>query len=191
MTFAFIFSSISTLTSTNASFILCLVSAVFHGLSFALGECTLFGYLKLFPDELVGAFASGTGFSGVFSAGFYIFLRFLDIPHPIIFLICIPFVWLYYYCFKITHKKLNSLDFIENNHQVEPPENDNIPLASQNNMAFECKNLKIVMKKVMKYCIFLATCYLFEFTILSSFSERSLKKLSRQTDQTQWIEKNV
>lgn len=48
---------------------------------FSVGEHikTQIGYINNFPDEEIGAFASGTGFSGVFTAFFYLVLTALSL----------------------------------------------------------------------------------------------------------------
>lgn len=48
-----------------AGFWLALLSAVIHGIYSALGESTTLGWIKNFPSILIGAYASGTGFSGI------------------------------------------------------------------------------------------------------------------------------
>lgn len=55
-------------------FYLSLAAAVFIGFS-ALGESVVLGYLKEFPSEMVGFFSSGTGFAGIFGAGYIILTK--------------------------------------------------------------------------------------------------------------------
>ena len=54
---------------------LCLIGSVCFGVSSAFGEVVLLGYLKSFPNVLVGAWSSGTGWAGVFGAGIYLILK--------------------------------------------------------------------------------------------------------------------
>ena len=58
----------------RVSFYLSLFSAVIVGVSCALGESTILGFLKDFPSNFVGYFSSGTGFAGIFGIGFLLLM---------------------------------------------------------------------------------------------------------------------
>jgi hypothetical protein len=55
-------------------FYISLLASISIGASCALGESTLLGFLKEFPGETVGYYASGTGFAGIFASSTIILL---------------------------------------------------------------------------------------------------------------------
>jgi len=52
------------------AFELCLLSCSLHGIAHAFGESVLLGFFKFFPSDAVYMFATGTGFSELFSLVF-------------------------------------------------------------------------------------------------------------------------
>ena len=67
-----------------------LFASVLQGSSCALGESTTLGFLKRYPPQCVGFFASGTGFAGVFATGSLILLKAASVVDGTIYLIAAP-----------------------------------------------------------------------------------------------------
>ena len=88
--FGFLFLSIATTAKDFYGFLLALLSSIFVGLSGAIGESLVLGFLKSFPSHLVVGWSSGTGLAGVYGSGFYLLMQYLKVPDSTTFLIMIP-----------------------------------------------------------------------------------------------------
>merc|ERR1719460_71959 len=65
----FVMVALATYYSTQPCFYVAISACVLVGISFALGEATFMGFLKVFPSYFVGYVSSGTGFAGLSGTG--------------------------------------------------------------------------------------------------------------------------
>lgn len=94
----------TTFNEYETSFYLVLASSVLLGLVSSLGGTTLIGFCKGFPSEVVGYFASGTGFAGVFGSGILIVLKgATDLNDGFIFFLVAPLSLVYFLAFYWLH----------------------------------------------------------------------------------------
>jgi battenin len=108
MVVAFIIIAMATLYPLyEVAFYFALISAVMHGISSSLGGCTILGFCKGFPSEVVGYYGSGTGFAGIFGSGIFLILKGLaNLNDGIIFFCVLPSVLVYLLSFYwLNHKK--------------------------------------------------------------------------------------
>ncbi len=77
---AYLVLGISNMTQEKWGFFLSLVGSVMIGISCALGESVVLGFLKSFPSKLVTGWSSGTGMAGVGGAGLYLGFRSANFP---------------------------------------------------------------------------------------------------------------
>lgn len=71
-------------TSNELGFGLSLIATVIIGIFTSLGDCTVIGFMKAVPSENIGGWSSGTGFAGIFGAGFYLFFKSFKVPFNIV-----------------------------------------------------------------------------------------------------------
>lgn len=81
------------------AFYVALIGAAICGCMQAFGETTMLGYCKSFSSSLIGLWASGTGFAGIFGAGFYLTLSSIGLTDFYIFLLLSPLLIIYYFSF--------------------------------------------------------------------------------------------
>lgn len=62
-------------TSNTVGFILAILGSTIVGLFTGLGDCTLLGFMKIYPALVVSGYASGTGAAGVFGALYYLMMN--------------------------------------------------------------------------------------------------------------------
>mmetsp|Transcript_19871 Transcript_19871/g.14313 ORF Transcript_19871/g.14313 Transcript_19871/m.14313 type:complete len:117 (-) Transcript_19871:791-1141(-) len=86
-------------TSVSACFFLALVATIIQGSACALGESTLLGFLKGFPNHTVGYFSSGTGGAGLCGTLMILGLNAAGIGEAGIFFIAAPTVIPYFLSF--------------------------------------------------------------------------------------------
>jgi len=55
-------------------FTLSLIGSLIVGSCVGLGDCTVLGFMKVFPSIVVSGYASGTGMAGVFGSFYYLLL---------------------------------------------------------------------------------------------------------------------
>ena len=49
-------------------FIIMLIGALVYGISCALSNCTMYGFMKVFPSKVISGYVSGTGMAGIFGS---------------------------------------------------------------------------------------------------------------------------
>ena len=74
-------------TETESYFYVAIFCSIFMGISQSIGECTVLGFLKGFPHDLVGDFSAGTGFAGPFATVSLLSMRASGMGDPTIFMI--------------------------------------------------------------------------------------------------------
>merc|ERR1719453_2326223 len=62
-----------------------LSAAIFAGISQAIGETAIFGFLKGYPSDMVGDVASGMGFSGIFGTSCLLLSKAANVSNQTIF----------------------------------------------------------------------------------------------------------
>ena len=94
----------ATYDTYEVSFYFALISSVLHGVSSSLGGCTLLGFFKGFPSEVVGYYGSGTGFAGIFGSGGLLLLKGAKFSDGLIFFLMLPTVVPYFLSFYWLNK---------------------------------------------------------------------------------------
>lgn len=61
-------------TSNTWGFILAIVGSTITGCFVGLGDCTLLGFMKVYPAIVVSGYASGTGGAGVAGSMYYLLM---------------------------------------------------------------------------------------------------------------------
>ena len=74
-----IYFTLSTTVEFEWAFYVALIGAAICGCMQSFGETTMLGYCKSFSSSLIGLWASGTGFAGIFGAGFYLTLSSINL----------------------------------------------------------------------------------------------------------------
>eukprot|EP00033_Pygsuia_biforma_P002109 GCRY01002340.1.p1 GENE.GCRY01002340.1~~GCRY01002340.1.p1 ORF type:complete len:394 (-),score=16.02 GCRY01002340.1:89-1270(-) len=87
--------------ATHFNFMFLVFSIVFIGISSSFGESVLLGYIRNFNSEVVGSWASGTGFAGVVGTALYLLLEELNLSDQDIFLFSLPLVGIYALAFFV------------------------------------------------------------------------------------------
>eukprot|EP00347_Sterkiella_histriomuscorum_P007689 403347950 len=184
--------------SNQLAFYVALISSLLLGVSSALGESTILGFCQYLPDkQMVGAFSSGTGFAGIFGAGFILSMKFMGMSNAQIFLSIIPSALVYYLCFYKLNSSINKLPSIlrtthgtrKSSHEYQLQ--DFLLTQNQNsvqhsidrqqhdimlNKTLNTHEFKKILSKVGYFIINLMLVYFLEYTILTSFCD----KISRQ-----------
>lgn len=112
-----IISMATTYNYYEAAFYFALLSSVLHGISTSLGGCTILGFCKGFPSELVGYYSSGTGFAGIFGSGILLLLKEFGLTDNIIFMIVCPSSILYLMSFYWLHKIKQRYQYVSEDEQ--------------------------------------------------------------------------
>ena len=47
-------------------FIIILIGVFIYGISCSLGDCTMYGFMKVFPPMVISGYVCGTGMAGIF-----------------------------------------------------------------------------------------------------------------------------
>eukprot|EP00826_Nyctotherus_ovalis_P029773 TRINITY_DN2361_c0_g1_i6.p1 TRINITY_DN2361_c0_g1~~TRINITY_DN2361_c0_g1_i6.p1 ORF type:complete len:328 (-),score=83.83 TRINITY_DN2361_c0_g1_i6:79-1062(-) len=188
MVLGYLLISVSCLLSSTTvySFFISLGASCIHGLTSCFGESVILGYLKGFPADLVVGWSSGTGFAGVVGAGLVVLLTALDFELFAIYLVALGLVLFYLLSFIYLNRQKNKFARIEKENSVlesvESEQKEEIQSAEQVDEAKE--NVKMgfsafchVFGKIWYLCGSLAFVYYFEYSIFTSFTDRTIKKL--------------
>jgi hypothetical protein len=106
MIFSFILLGICCLNKDHVIFFyLALFASVIQGAGSALGESTVFGYLKGFPKGLIGFFTAGLGFGGFFGSFMLLVFKYGKVEDYLTYLCSAPFFLLYLICFYWLYKQ--------------------------------------------------------------------------------------
>lgn len=81
-------------------FSICLIGTVLIGISTTLGDCTIIGFLKSLPPQLIGGWSSGTGMAGIFGTMTYLSFKTIGVEFRLVMLMFIPVAVLYFIIFK-------------------------------------------------------------------------------------------
>lgn len=81
---AYIVIGLSTRITEKWGFYLAILGSMVMGMASSLGEVTIVGFLKGFDPQIISGWGSGTGFAGVFGAGYNLILRFFHLSDFIV-----------------------------------------------------------------------------------------------------------
>jgi len=150
------------------------------GTGSALGEGTMLGYLRNFPDNYVSGWGSGTGLAGVVGALLILLFKIYDVQTKTLYLVISPICFLYLLAFLITQKLYKK--YI-NNKDVKIYEEDIVKLSDSDdtgnvsqNKNLNLKNVVKVFKKGHRFIVNLALVYFLEYVVLSGLCDRIAKK---------------
>ncbi|KPA75515.1 hypothetical protein ABB37_08412 [Leptomonas pyrrhocoris] len=90
-------------SNNTASFVVLLIGVAFTGTSYSYGETVALSFVQRYPPNIVGAWGSGTGISGVITALLFIALTSAGVSLKVIFLITLPLAVCYWlvFCFGL------------------------------------------------------------------------------------------
>jgi hypothetical protein len=91
---------------------LALFASVLIGIAQGWGESTVLGFLKGFPEDSIGYFASGLGFSGIFGSGLIILLNAANCQDYMIYLLGTPIVVPYFLSFYWLYLQKEKFEFV-------------------------------------------------------------------------------
>ena len=104
-----------TYSQFELSFYLVLLTSVLFGIICSFGGVTLLGFCKGFPGEVIGYFASGTGFAGIFGTSSILLLKSsIHIDESTLFFLMTPLSLAYYLAFHWLHSMKQQYPFISN-----------------------------------------------------------------------------
>jgi battenin len=150
------------------------------GLFCGLGDCTLLGFMKIYPALVVSGYASGTGAAGVFGALYYLMMNGLfELGGLAIFMILMPLNIGYILLFMILVKKRKRVAGTETGTGGEED--------SQENAEFSCGALRNTFQKVGVFIVNLTMVYWLEYVCLNSWADRTWRTGVYTTN---WIETN-
>jgi battenin len=86
-------------SNNTACFVVLLVGVAFTGTSYSYGETVALSFVQRYPPNIVGAWGSGTGISGVITALLFIALTSAGLSLKVIFLITLPLAVCYWFVF--------------------------------------------------------------------------------------------
>jgi len=159
-----------------------LTSTLIIGAFTSVGDCTIIGFMKALPPDVISGYSSGTGFAGISGTALYLGSDLLSIPFKYVCLGVIPLFAIYVYCFfYIVHIK----GIAETEHLVENKGDDavrNQPIGIEaeieddeakinDNLSWMgiMKGLKYVGGPITN----LAAVYFLEYMCTTSFAERA------------------
>ncbi|KPI82717.1 hypothetical protein ABL78_8270 [Leptomonas seymouri] len=89
--------------SDTACFVVLLIGVAFTGTAYSYGETVVLSFVQRYPPNIVGAWGSGTGISGVITSLLFIALTSAGLSLKMIFLITLPLVVCYWlvFCFGL------------------------------------------------------------------------------------------
>lgn len=135
------------------NFYLCIIETIFCGMGTTFGAITILGFLKGLDSDIVGGFASGTGFAGVFGSFYYeimdfwkfneyqSFFFFFDFW---VFFYFISFLWILKLKKQFDSLKSEDLDY----YLISLVEINNFEMEEvEINMKLNCENLPTIVKK--------------------------------------------
>jgi len=97
------------------SFAITVLGVVLVGAQQSIGECTIMGFIHLFPSRMVGYFSSGTGLAGIFGSLYFLVLPAFGIGVTGISLIALLNVLPFGYAFKKLYLDRQEIEHINPN----------------------------------------------------------------------------
>eukprot|EP00331_Platyophrya_macrostoma_P034167 CAMPEP_0176450396 /NCGR_PEP_ID=MMETSP0127-20121128/27121_1 /TAXON_ID=938130 /ORGANISM="Platyophrya macrostoma, Strain WH" /LENGTH=245 /DNA_ID=CAMNT_0017838063 /DNA_START=15 /DNA_END=752 /DNA_ORIENTATION=+ len=133
----------STLATEKWGFFVAIFGSMIMGMASSLGEVTIVGFLKGFEPEIISGWGSGTGFAGVFGAGYNLLLRLYHMSDFIVFIAVVPLSGVYFLFFNWLKNRM-----VEATNQTEVMEKNDAEEANINQtISFEnFKRLKSALR---------------------------------------------
>lgn len=147
-------------TNKSLGFGICLVGTVMIGIATTLGDCTIIGFLKSVPPQLIGGWSSGTGMAGIFGTLTYLMFKTIGIEFRVVMLMFIPVAIVYYINFIVILRFKASRELIITKHAEKPIDQALIDpqvderrqtteiIESQENESLNLEGVKIIFKSV-------------------------------------------
>lgn len=175
----------------GTGFALAIIGSLLVGAFTGLGDCTVLGFMKVFPSIVVSGYASGTGMAGIFGSMYYLlFSSVLNLSMLWIFLILIPlnvvYVLLFVYLLKRRFSKLKNLKRSDSVLSNETSSNEDV----KNNKSFSWVELKAAVNHVGVFMINLTIVYFLEYMCTTCFSDRAWRH-KLPPENTSWWDHNA
>ena len=109
-------------SNDTACFVVLLIGVAFTGTSYSYGETVALSFVQRYPPNIVGAWGSGTGISGVITALLFIGLTSAGLSLKVIFLITLPLAVCYWFVFcfgLVAPHKVVTITYVDGS---RPPE---------------------------------------------------------------------
>lgn len=107
--------------------------SLLFGAGSALGEAVILGFLKTFPGQAIGYFASGQGMAGIMGTLFFIVLRPLGLPDTAIYILVIPTVLPYLIAFIWLDNEKKTYPYVHHAEELPDSETANtLAIVNQN-----------------------------------------------------------
>ena len=88
------------MNETNVIFFwIAVLAGVLMGIAQAFGEAVILGFIKGYPNQCIGFFSAGTGFSGLFATSVLLGAKAINLKNSTLFLIEMPTIFIYIHSF--------------------------------------------------------------------------------------------
>lgn len=173
-------------------FYLALFASVLQGCATSFGESLFMGFLKGFPNYLVGDVSAGTGLSGILAAGTLFIVDTFDIKFWQLFIFELPTVLIYFWAFKWLVKQKETYQYIAESQQetLEDKPDETLSVRDlyreeiRTNEPLSIKTLCSMLPKIKTYVVMIFLVYFFEYCVITCFAEvmREKQDLAKKTD---------
>lgn len=161
---------------TIQSFEMALFGSTLIGIGCACGSVSIQGFMKEFPPEIFGGFASGTGGAGLFGSMYYLTLKISRIDPSSIFLFLFPVYVCYYLTFAYVVKLKTKFDSVVD--QQRRKKNQQTTDSSCDNQALSSELLSMLLKKIgFIVCIF-GIIYFLQYSSFGYLASTACSKLT-------------
>lgn len=190
-------------SNSAAGFIVCLIATVLIGASTSVADCTIIGFMKAVPADLIGAWSSGTGMAGIFGAVMYLIIKSMQIEfrHVVLMLVplaiahCLIFKATLHYKAKLEVKAIHQSDIAAHTYPSSPIEgevnkrqHDTELLEARQNEPLNWEGIKDSMKWTGVPMLNLCAVYFLEYSCTTSFADRAHIKAELHL---RWIDRNA
>ena len=143
-------------------FIISLIGAIIIGISSAIGEVSLLGFLKS-CDSLLTAFGMGTGLAAFIPGFYYVLMRSAHITVYTVYMCFLPVPILFIVIFTIVDIKKAKFD------KYNPKLEGKVLSDFADNMHLNCRTICYISKKIYRMMINIMMCYLLDYMILQCY----------------------
>lgn len=143
------------------AFSIAILGTLIVGCFTGLGDCTLLGYMKIYPPEILSGYASGTGFAGIFGTLYYLVFKNIHVSNDtneanrysvmMAFLVLMPISTIYLLTFNWVKNKRSKIGLIEGV--------DNETADSSKNKSLSCFQIKNTYQKVGSFMVNVMAVY--------------------------------
>jgi battenin len=158
------------------SFEAALFGSMLIGIGCACGSMSIQGFMKEFPPEVFGGFASGTGGAGLFGSVYYLTLKISHIDASRIFLFLFPVYVLYHFTFAYAVKLKSQFDSATEQQQAkkDQPTTD----SSCDNQTLSWELLPLLLQKMGLLAGIFGLVYFLQYSCFGYLASTACSKLT-------------